>query len=105
MGTGCVVGHGSRCTPGVPGSNATLLNTPIGVRLDAYLNLYVVDNGNHRVQMFCQNSLTGITIADDGVSGSTATRLNGPRGIAFDSQINMYIGDLSNTRVQKFLKL
>ena len=92
-------------SPGVAGSNATLLNNPIGITLDTYLNMYVVDNANNRVQMFCQNNLTAITIAGDGSLGNNATQLHGPRGIAFDSQMNLYIGDLYNTRVQKFMKL
>ena len=90
---------------GVAGFNATLLNTPMGIKIDMYLNMYVVDSANNRVQMFCQNSAIGITIAGDGSLGSNATQLNRPRSIAFDSQMNMYVGDLWNNRVQKFLKL
>lgn len=37
---------------GVNGSNATLLNFPYAVVLDAELNLYVTDRYNHRVQKF-----------------------------------------------------
>ena len=92
-------------SPGVPGSSATTLNVPLGIKMDPHLNTYVVDSGNNRVQMFCPNSTTGITIAGSGSSGTNANQLNGPRGIAFDSQMNMYIGDYWNHRVQKFLKL
>ena len=92
-------------TPGVAGSNSTLLNYPMGIKLDSNLNLYVVDYGNHRVQMFCYNSLVGVTVAGTGIAGSSATQLNTPRGIAFDSAMNMYIGDAGNRRIQKFLKL
>ncbi|CAF4094511.1 unnamed protein product, partial [Adineta steineri] len=91
--------------PGTPGSGSTLLNGPMGIRLDKYLNMFVVDHFNHRIQMFCANSKTGVTIAGTGIDGSTATTLNGPRGIAFDSGMNMYITDYGNMRVQKFLKL
>ncbi|CAF4148654.1 unnamed protein product, partial [Adineta steineri] len=92
-------------TPGVAGSNSTLLNGPMGIKIDSYLNMFVVDHGNHRVQLFCANNQTGITIVGTGVAGSSAIQLNGPRGIAFDSAMNMYIGDFDNHRVQKFLKL
>ena len=91
--------------PGTPGSNATDLNRPMGIKIDSYLNIYVVDNSNHRVQMFCNNSPTGLTITGDGTAGSDSTHLNVPRGIAFDSSMNMYISDFGNSRVQKFLKL
>jgi hypothetical protein len=92
-------------TPGSSGSSATLLNSPAGIKLDTYLNIYVVDNGNNRVQMFCQNNQSGITIAGTSTAGGSATQLNSPRGIAFDSSMNMYISDPGNNRVQKFVKL
>ena len=93
-------------SPGVSGSNAALLNSPLNIKVDAYLNIFLVDNANHRVQLFCQNSLTyGMTIVGTGVAGSTPTQLNSPRGVAFDSHMNLYIGDRINARVQKFLKL
>ncbi|CAF3981380.1 unnamed protein product, partial [Adineta steineri] len=91
--------------PGVSGSDSTHLNTPMGIRIDNYMNVYVVDYNNHRVQLFCANSNVGITIIGNGSAGNGATQLNYPRGIAFDSAMNMYIGDLSNARVQKFMKL
>ncbi|UJR18420.1 hypothetical protein I4U23_005325 [Adineta vaga] len=90
--------------PGVAGSNSTLLNQPRGIRIDKYLNMFVVDFSNHRVQMFCANNPTGITIAGTGIAGNSAMQLNTPRVIAFDTYMNMYIGDAGNNRVQKFLK-
>ena len=92
-------------TPGVAGSSSTTLSGPMGIKLDNYLNMFVVDNGNSRVQMFCYNSPTGITVAGTGVAGAASNLLNGPRGIAFDSAMNMYVSDFNNIRVQKFLKL
>ncbi|CAF4017272.1 unnamed protein product, partial [Adineta steineri] len=92
-------------TPGTSGSTATTLSNPRGIKLDSYLNLFVADYGNHRVQMFCQNNRTAITVAGTGVSGTSATQLNNPDGIAFDSSMNLYVVDAGNSRVQKFLKL
>jgi len=66
--------------------------------------MFVADSQNSRVQMFCHNNQTGITIAGDDFVGHSTTRLNDPRGIAFDSSMNMYIGDEGNGRVQKLLK-
>ncbi|CAF0859284.1 unnamed protein product [Adineta steineri] len=91
--------------PGVSGSDSTHLNSPMGIKIDNYMNVYVVDFGNSRVQLFCANSNVGFTIAGNGTAGSGATQLNSPRGIAFDSAMNMYIGDDVNNRVQKFMKL
>ena len=90
---------------GVAGSNATSLSSPMGVRLDMYLNMFVADSQNHRIQMFCYNNQTGITLAGTGVAGSTATQLNDARSLAFDSSMNLYVTDYANSRVQKFLKL
>jgi hypothetical protein len=56
-------GHFVAGVPGTSGQTLVLLNYPMGVKIDSYLNLYVVDQGNHRVQLFCANSQTGITIA------------------------------------------
>ncbi|CAF1446395.1 unnamed protein product [Adineta steineri] len=91
--------------PGVAGSNSTLLNQPRGIKLDKYLNMYVVDSGNHRVQFFCANNQTAITVAGTGIAGNSTTELNGPRGVEFDAEMNMYVTDSGNIRVQKFLKL
>lgn len=92
-------------TPGVAGSSATTFTSPMGIKLDANLNMFVVDNGNHRVQMFCFNNQTGITVAGNGTAGNIPTLLSGPRGIAFDSSMNMYVGDHNNMRIQKFIKI
>ena len=40
-------------TPGVTLSTVTLLNRPTGIKLDNYLNMFVADTLNHRIQMFC----------------------------------------------------
>ncbi|CAF1216464.1 unnamed protein product [Adineta steineri] len=91
--------------PGISCSNSVCLFEPADVRIDANLNMYVVDEKNHRVQMFCENSHVGVTIFGNGVAGDSSTQLNSPRGITFDSAMNMYVCDTGNKRVQKFLKL
>ncbi|CAF0948318.1 unnamed protein product [Adineta steineri] len=90
---------------GLSGSSSSLLSNPMGVIIDIYQNVFVVDSSNHRVQMFCPNSSIGITIAGTGISGTAATQMNRPMGIAFDSSMNMYITDYNNYRIQKFNKL
>ncbi|CAF1301733.1 unnamed protein product [Adineta steineri] len=76
-------------TPGVSGSTATTLNNPIAIQLDSFLNMFVAEFSNNRIQMFCQNNQTGITIVGNGTAGSSATQLYGPRGLAFDSSMNL----------------
>lgn len=91
--------------PGSSGQTPVLLNSPMGIRIDNNLNVYVADSGNHRIQMFCANSQTAITVAGTGVAGSSSFQLNGPRSITFDASMNMYVADYNNLRVQRFAKL
>ncbi|CAF0831632.1 unnamed protein product [Adineta steineri] len=92
-------------TPGTTGSTSTLLNSPAGIRIDTYMNVYIADGGNNRIMLYCANSNVGIIIAGGVSAGNGPTQLSGPRGIAFDSAMNLYIGDTGNGRVQKFTKL
>jgi sugar lactone lactonase YvrE len=89
---------------GTSGQSPVLLSYPTDVKIDSYQNMYVTDNNNHRIQLFCANSQTGITVAGTGFSGSTSTQLSSPRSIVFDSYMNMYVADTSNARIQKFTK-
>ncbi|UJR11880.1 hypothetical protein I4U23_016059 [Adineta vaga] len=91
--------------PGTSGTASTLLNRPAAVRIDSYQNLYVTDCNNHRIQLFCYNNQTGITIAGTGTAGISRTQLNVPRTFVFDSAMNLYVGDYGNARIQKFMKL
>ncbi|CAF0913752.1 unnamed protein product [Adineta steineri] len=91
--------------PGISCSNSTCLFEPTDVKTDANLNMYVLDQGNHRVQMFRDNSNVGVTVIGNGVAGNSSMQLDSPRGMAFDSKMNMYVCDTGNGRVQKFLKL
>ena len=90
------------------GSTNALLAFPVTLKLDQQSNLFVVDNNNHRIQLYCQNSTispTGRTIAGTGTAGTTATTLTYPAGIALDSALNLYVSDTSNHRVQKFMRI
>lgn len=93
---------------GVSGSTNQTLRSPVGVRLDSNGNLYVVDNNNHRIQLYCRYptvSSNARTIAGTGNMGSTATTLNYPAGMALDSNLNLYVADTSNHRIQKFVRI
>ena len=90
------------------GSTPTLLMFPTTIKLDSYSNMFVVDNNNHRIQLFCRYptiNMTGRTIAGQGISGATPQRLNYPAGVALDASLNLYVSDTSNHRVQKFQRL
>ena len=51
---------------GVAGSNASLLNYPNDIAIDSSGNLYVVDSDNNRVQLYYNNTSSGITVAGNG---------------------------------------
>ncbi|CAF4194993.1 unnamed protein product, partial [Adineta steineri] len=74
--------------PGISCSSSICLSKPTDVRIDADQNMYVVDELNHRVQMFCKNSDVGLTVVGNGVAGNSPTQLRNPEGIAFDSAMN-----------------
>ena len=80
-----------------PGNGS--FNDPTGIAQDSSGNIYVVDSGNNRVQVF--NS-SGTYISQFGSYGSSSGQFNGPRGIALDSSGNIYVADNGNNRVEKF---
>src|SRR6266480_3478908 len=72
---------------------------PYGVAVDSNQNLYVVDTGNQRIQVF---DATGNFKFTFGRSGSGNGRFSLPRGIAVDSSQNIYVTDSGNHRIQVF---
>ncbi|CAF3664205.1 unnamed protein product [Rotaria sp. Silwood1] len=93
---------------GTAGSTSTQLRYPVSIKLDSYTNMFVVDNNNHRIQLFCRYpivNLTARTIAGTGVSGQTSQTFTYPAGIALDASLNLYVSDTSNHRIQKFRRL
>ena len=87
-----------------PGSAANKLTTPFGVCVDSAGNLYVADEGNHRIQKFPAGSTSatnGITVAG-GTQGSGTAQLSYPFGITVTGNGNMYVCDAGNQRVQLF---
>jgi hypothetical protein len=87
---------------GNAGSNSSQLSFPTGITLDQWQNIYVNDRANTRIQLFCNGSSTGITIAGSGSGGSSFSY---PYDVKLDSQLNLYVVDSNANRVMKFLKL
>ena len=73
--------------------------------LDASGNVYVVDQGNHRVQKFDPGGAFlakwGSFGSDDGEFYFTGVR-EFAEGLAVDGTGNVYVNDPSNGRIQKF---
>ncbi|CAF1115764.1 unnamed protein product [Rotaria sordida] len=85
--------------PGSSGASSTYLSFPVDLTLDRWNNIYVADRTNVRIQLFCNGSSTGITIAGSGSS------LILPYSVALDSQLNLYVSDNGAARIIKFSKL
>ncbi len=91
---------------GKSGSDAASFNSALSVRVDKWGNLYVSDNGNHRIQRWLKGATTGETIIGGRGAGSLPTYPTnvvwGPRGIHLDSNGNIFVTEWNGHRVTKF---
>lgn len=92
---------------GVKAINAQLAN-PLGLAMDNYGDLYVVDRGNNRVRKINISSGTINTIAGTGNSGFSGdgelaknADLSNPTGLAFNNTGDLFIVDRGNNRIRK----
>ncbi len=81
------------------GSDPGQLGAPAGLALDANEDLYITEQGNHRVSRFTRD---GEFLMTFGGHGSAPGQFHKPWGITVDSQGNVYVADWGNDRVQKF---
>ncbi|MFY8001044.1 MAG: hypothetical protein ACOVSW_20800, partial [Candidatus Kapaibacteriota bacterium] len=80
-------------------------NTPIGVCLDAAGNVYVGEQGNHRIRMVTPGGVV-TSVAGTGTAGfadglAVTAQFNAPRGIVRDAAGNLYVADYNNNRIRK----
>src|ERR1035437_10331608 len=97
---------------GGPATSASLSN-PWGLAIDSVGNLYIADQGNHRIRRVSGETIT--TVAGNGAFGfsgdegpATSASLYEPGGVAVDSAGNLYIAegnrittDYRNSRIRK----
>lgn len=82
---------------GCAGSSSYHLNFPLGIFVDADLNLFVADCGNDRIQKFLSKQLDATTVAGNGAAGTPT--LNCPSGVILDGNGYLYIADTLNNRI------
>jgi sugar lactone lactonase YvrE len=80
------------------GSGNGQLANPTGVAIDSVGNVWAVDGGNNRVEVF---SSTGTFIAVYGKLGSGNGQFTGPQGITINSSDHVYVADYGNNRVEE----
>lgn len=91
---------------GGPATSAELA-APSSVAIDGSGNLFIADQGNHRVREVAAGSGTISTVAGNGSAGSsgdggpaTSATLSSPSGIALDAAGDLYIADSVNCTVR-----
>jgi hypothetical protein len=104
-----IAGIGSSSFSGDGGlATSAELAQPVSVARDGSGNVYISDQGNHRIRKI--NYSTGIisTIAGSSTAGfsgdggaATSAQLYYPSGIAIDGSGNIYIADQANQRIRK----
>ncbi|GAB4029185.1 NHL domain-containing protein [Spirosoma gilvum] len=90
-------------------ATAAKLNYPAAVAIDGTGNLYIADQGNHRIRKVTPaGSIT--TVAGNGTFGfggdggpATAANLANPADVVLDAHGNLYIDDSQNNRIRKVL--
>ena len=88
-------------------ATAAELNTPNGIAIDGYGNVYITDAINQRIRKINSSGIIS-TIAGTGTAGysgdggpATAAELFSPWGISVDGTGNVYIADAGNNRIRK----
>jgi DNA-binding beta-propeller fold protein YncE len=108
VGTGIittVAGTGTNGSGGDGGqATSAELSNPLDVAVDGQ-NLYIAEQGNHRLRKVDLVSGIITTVAGDGTigvnDGPLPGRLNQPYGVDVDVQGNLYIADYGNHRLRK----
>jgi tripartite motif-containing protein 71 len=84
---------------GTSGSEDGQFNRPANLAVDTSGNIFVVDEGNNRIQMFDSN---GKFVTKWATEGTADGQFDEPTGIAIDSSGNVYVADLGNSLIQVF---
>jgi sugar lactone lactonase YvrE len=105
-GGGCC-GSGGYSGDGGPATSEEL-NTPTGIWLDGYGNMYIADYNNDRIREVAASTGIITTVAGNGARGfngdnqlATSAELYKPAAVATDGYGDIYIADYGNDRVRE----
>ena len=82
---------------GILGSTSYQLYYPWGIFVNTNFDLYVADQGNHRIQRFRAGESNGTTVAGNGIPSNLS--LNQPTDVILDADGYLYIADNGNDRI------
>ena len=95
--------HGGVIAPsttwGTLGSGPGQFQYPVGLSVDPSGSVYVVDQGNHRIQKFTND---GVFITQWGTRGSDDGQFDQPQDICIGQNGSIYVVEDQNHRVQRF---
>ncbi len=81
------------------GTDSTQFGRPSFVFVDAFKNIYVCDQWNHRVQKWVPGAKAGITVAGGKGVGNRLSQLNNPNSIYVTTDGFIYVADTDNDRI------
>ncbi len=97
-----IAGRSSPTGP-VSGGGPDQFDYPSGVFVDASDNLYVADEGNHRIQKWAPGATSGSTVAGRvRENGNANNLLHKPKDVYVDSNGAIFVVDHQNCRIQKW---
>ncbi|WP_445713509.1 T9SS type A sorting domain-containing protein [Flavobacterium sp.] len=80
-------------------------NTPLGMAIDNFDNLYIADTGNNKIRKIDPSgnvsSIAGYTTSGNQDGNGFFARFNSPRDLVVDVNGNIYVADTSNHRIRK----